>query len=356
MSEQTRLRTETVIPTADAESLLSVIKAELAEHDVSVQESGDGRTIAELSPYGMRIEFQKGAEGLTVRLAAREAGHLFFMKESLVGHTQKHDPEAAEAIRWSDQDAALARPPNFNVFDVVSAGDVGDGLRRVTLRGANVARFETGGLHFRAILPKTPGRAPVWPTVAANGTTRWPSGEDELHARALTVRHVHSDRGEIDVDIAVHAGGLISDWAATAAPGDVLGVMGPGGETQLPVSTGLLLAADRTGLPAMARLLALLPEDADGDAIVALPSVDAARAYLPATGLRLHALPDPDFRGGVRQAVRAIGDAHTIRYLWFAGEFADTQAIRAYAKGELGLDKTGQSCIAYWRDGYSGQS
>ncbi|MEM1275117.1 MAG: siderophore-interacting protein [Pseudomonadota bacterium] len=354
MTTEFAAETDTVISIEAPEDLFALMQAKFAEHDIAFQPEGASQVV-QLDEFGMRIEVELLEASLAVRLAAREAGHLFFMKEELIEIVEKIDPKMARDIRWSDADAQLDRPPNFDVFHVLAVTDVMDGLRRISLRAEHAERFTTGGMHFRAIVPKTAGRPPVWPSVGSNGVTLWPEGKDELHARTLTVRQVRVEEGQLDVDIALHAGGLISDWALAAVAGTEIGVMGPGGETGLPVHTGLMIAGDKTALPSIARLLELLPAEAEGDVIICAESLATATAYLPPTGLDLQFIPEAHFRGGIQTAVKEIAGRKPIKHLWFGGEFDDAQALRKFGKSQLGLGKGQNSCVAYWREGHAGE-
>ena len=55
--------------------------------------------------------------------------------------------------------------------------------------------------------------------------------------------------------MATHAGGLISAWAQMQDDAQEVGLMGPGGDEALPRNDGVVLAAELTGLPALARLI-----------------------------------------------------------------------------------------------------
>ena len=64
---------------------------------------------------------------------------------------------------------------------------------------------------------------------AKDGVPRWPEGAHQLHARYMTIADFDTAKRQITLDIVQHKGGVLSQWAKTARPGDKIGTMGPGG-------------------------------------------------------------------------------------------------------------------------------
>jgi NADPH-dependent ferric siderophore reductase len=146
-----------------------------------------------------------------------------------------------------------ALAPGLALMQVVSVTPRTPGFLRVRLRGPESARFTTGGLHFRLLLPQ-PGRQPVWPRIAATGRTQWPEGEDALHRPVHTVVDHGSDW--LAFDLFRHAGSPTCTSAETVAQGTETAIIGPGGGW-CPDAENLLLFGDETALPASARMLDL---------------------------------------------------------------------------------------------------
>lgn len=123
--------------------------------------------------------------------------------------------------------------------------------------------FVEGGLHARLLIPPK-GREPVWPHTEPDGRLHWPKGNDALTIRAYTIRSINLDRGEMNIDFVVHEGDDVpgATWALTARPGDPAGLIGPGGGG-VPAARKLILAGDETALPAIARIAASVPADAE---------------------------------------------------------------------------------------------
>ncbi len=168
--------------------------------------------------------------------------------------------------------------------------------------------------------------------------------------RNYTVRHCDGDL--IDIDVVRHGPGVATTWAAGAGPGDRVGLdharswylPGPGTDWQL-------LVADLSGLPAAARIIEKLPGGVPVTAIVEVAE-DEDLDYLPT---------HPDLTVvasvGTGNGYAASNLAHLVRelelppgrgYCWFAGEAAESRAVRKYLRGAGWaidqLDVTG-----YWR-------
>ncbi|MEM9631897.1 MAG: siderophore-interacting protein [Pseudomonadota bacterium] len=351
-----KFETETTIPVADPIKVMSVFVTHLEEeHDLQSEAAQDGSKFFEQN--GFSIKFSPGSHGLNVRITGPSESIFVFFKEEIAEHVREMDPAAAAKIRWSGESAREgALPPNFKVLTIKGSYEVFRGLQRVTLVHDDVESFATNDLHVKLMLPLTPKQPPVWPKMAANGAPVWPDGEDKLHARFVTLRHVRPDDGEIDVDIAHHNNGLISNWALQAEPEQTVGVLGPAGVITLRQTKNLFLAADSTGIATVARLLEVLPDDASGNVVVAAPGGYDIREYFPATRLHLHSV-DPDrFEREIVEKTRGLTSAGQTTYAFFAGEFQNAQDLRKLFKTRLKLDKSTQISTAYWRRGTPGYS
>src|SRR3546814_1783518 len=79
-------------------------------------------------------------------------------------------------------------------------------------------------------------------------------------ARDFTPRHFDHARTELTIDVALHAHGPATDWAATVTEGQEVGIGGPRGSMLIPDSFHThLLIGDETALPAIARRVDELP-------------------------------------------------------------------------------------------------
>ena len=263
------------------------------------------------------------------------------------------DREAVHSLGWTGGIKVGEMPSNFRIFRAVKRIAVYPGLIRVTLQGSDVEGFTRGGIHMRLMMPEARGREPVWPVIDENGRTIWPKGEDTLHARWVTVRHVRLDEREIDVDIAHHQGGLISDWASLDGDDQKVGVMGPASDEGLDFTKNVVLAADATGLPALARLIESVEGRVKGHLFAASPSQEILESYLPKSEMNVVAIDPDKFTEEVAERLRSCTN-QPVEYGWFAGEFSAAQAVRTVFKQTFGLDKHTQMSMAYWRRGLPG--
>ena len=318
------------------------------DHDLFFDISDAGVYSFEQSGY--RIELELKPSALRVMLEAPSARDMTFSKEGMVHHIAEFDPVAAQNIRWKNEQAGVGvTPANFRLLTVRNSVEVFDGMQRVTLHYPDIDSLQGHGIHFRLILPCNPSRPPVWPVMGPNGAPVWPEGEDKLHARYITLKNIRADLQEVDIDIVHHDAGPVSQWACGAAAGDVVGAMGPTGMHRLPDARSYFIAADGTGLPAVAQFMSRLPADDVGDVVVALPQTVDPLDYFPKSKLKLHVLPPHEFEARVLDLAKDLTVPGETDYGFFAGEFCNAQSMRGHFKKTLKLDKTSQISTAYWR-------
>jgi NADPH-dependent ferric siderophore reductase len=239
---------------------------------------------------------------------------------------------------------------------VSSVVDVHPHLRRITLAGGDLATFAPIGPDtFCYVLLPPPGSD----TLTIDQTFTWeqhaqmPPGERPVGAY-YTVRSWRPDVAELDMLFVLHGDGPASSWAARARRGDPVALWGPrSGFHPPPDVTWLLLAADETGLPAVAAILEQLP-----------PGM-AARVFAEVSNRDEHQpLPErPDIvvtwlhrDGRPAGATTLLADAVAastwptgIPYVWGGGESHAMTAVRHHVRDVRGLDRAHVSLVAYWR-------
>ncbi|MEM9633662.1 MAG: siderophore-interacting protein [Pseudomonadota bacterium] len=346
--------TEATIPVSDPKATMSMFVSHLEEeHDIQAEVAEDGSKSFEQD--GFSIKFKPLSQGLNVRIAGPNESVFIFFKEEIAEHVRELDPTAAANIRWSSENSREgALPPNFKVLTVKNSFELFNGMQRVTLVHEDVGCFASDDVHLKLMMPVDPARTAVWPTMAANGAPVWPGGVDKLHARFITLRHVRTQDGEVDIDIARHNNGLISNWACRAMPGQKVGVMGPAGAAVLRHSDNVFLAADGTGMAAVARLLESAHPNANGDVVVAAPGDYDISEYFPQTRFNLHSIAPEQFEKRILEMAQQLTASGKTSYAFFAGEFQNAQDMRKLFKSRLGLDKSSQMSVAYWRRGVPG--
>lgn len=230
-------------------------------------------------------------------------------------------------------------------------------MARVTLAGAELEGLtvEDPAASVRLLLPSPGAQKLVIP--------RWNGNEFLLPdgrrptIRTFTPRRVDPEALELDLDVVVHGGGVASEWAEAAAPGDPAAISGPGrGYTVDRDAPAFLLAGDETALAAIGQLLEALPagtpvqayiEVAHPDARVALP--DHPRATVEWRDLAPDAAPGDAIVAAVRDADLVPGTR-----VWAAGEAAGVQRIRRYLFEERGLSRVQTTIRGYWKRGRAG--
>ena len=313
---------------------------------------------------------------------------------------------------------AAARPrPAYRSFraTVARVERLTPHFTRVTFAGDELAEFGTAGFDQRVkvVLP-----------LASSGFAHFPADEDwyrawrELPAerrnpfRTYTVRAVRPAEREVDIDFVGHGdGGPASAWALQAAPGDDILLIGPdelseGRTIGIDWRPGdvetVLLAGDETAAPAICAILESLPADAQGAALIEIPSPDDRLEVRAPSGVDVRWLPrtSPGARHGER-LIPAVRDrvARTCRlrecataadaasraaleptgpgpgpdvdaasdavlwdvpegtsldgdcYAWLAGEASVITTLRRFLVKEAGLDRRQVAFMGYWRLG-----
>ncbi|WP_294642276.1 siderophore-interacting protein [uncultured Aureimonas sp.] len=308
-----------------------------------------------LTVYDCDTRLRFSGEVLTVVVEGREAGQHGVAKGVIAYYLQHILGDACPPLVWSGDGADTRELAHFREMRVVSAHQVTPHMRRVRLTGRDLARFATGGLHVRLLFPPK-GRAPVWPHAGPAALPVWPQGEDELVTRVYTIRRIDPAAGHLDIDVVLHdPPGAGCRWSREAAPGDPVGLLGPGGG-EVGEAERYLLLGDETALPAIARTLEGMPETATGHAIIEVdgPADEQALVHPPGMILRwLHRNGAPAgtttlLQDAARSTVAAGGPAP---FVWAGCEFGAFKAIRRFCRKDLGLKKNQHLVVAYWRRG-----
>ena len=241
--------------------------------------------------------------------------------------------------------------------EVVEVADVHPHLRRVVVRGDDLAAFApTAPDAFVYVLLPPPGRREptIDQTFTWEGFEQMPEADRPVGAY-YTVRRWDPGRRELTMLMVRHGdSGPASAWIDRAVPGLPVALWGPRTAYHPPAATDwYLLVADDTGLPAVAVILESLPAGTVAK-VFAEVAAAAERQDLPTSpGVEVTWLYRGDAPAGttslLADAVRSMDWPDGTPYVWGGGESRAMTAVRKFVRGERGLSRDAVSLVAYWR-------
>ena len=175
--------------------------------------------------------------------------------------------------------------------------------------------------------------------------------------RTFTPRRLDPGGLEVDLEIVVHGGGVASEWALGAEPGDPAAISGPGrGYGIDPDAPAFLLAGDETAIPAIGQLLETLPRERPVQVHieVAEPGARLALPDHPGATVAWHDLPPGAPPGQALLGALRAADLEPDARVWVAGEAACMQAVRRHLLQERGLSRGQTTVRGYWKHGRAG--
>lgn len=229
------------------------------------------------------------------------------------------------------------------------------GMVRLTFAGDDLATFRSTGIgdeYLRLFFPDEETGELVLPIIDENGSWTYPEGKPPVRCATYTVRRFDAEARRMDIDFVVHEGGIASEWAQSARPGDQMVINSPRGLYVPPADMQWqLLIADATGLPALARLLEQTPRDIKSRIFVEVATA-ADEQRLPehpgATVTWLHGCGNGMAPSRLEEIVRSVQLPAAPGYIWVAGEQKAVRAIRKYVRQELKLPADRYKLVAYW--------
>ena len=248
-------------------------------------------------------------------------------------------------------------PIRIRELTVLRRTSVTPRMVRVTLGGPNMDGFEShqADEHCKLVFPDPETGVTRYPWQAPDGEhLDWP--DPFPPTREYTIRRYDPTAREVDLDFVVHPGGLASDWAQRVEPGETLWMAGPRPGLIVPPEFGfVVMLADETALPAVARWLEELPDDARG--VVGIEVADAAEEQdlrVPA-GVAVTWLHRD---GAAPGSTRLLGDfaerielpTDTWTYVWAYAEAGCIKPVRRWARAQ-GVGKKQSDIGGYWKAG-----
>ncbi|MEV6770305.1 siderophore-interacting protein [Nocardia sp. NPDC051030] len=263
--------------------------------------------------------------------------------------------ERIDEVLAGTQGAKVGYPIGLREVGVVRSVPVGSGLLRITFGGPELDGFHSyvPDEHVRLVFPDDEG---VLRLPERDGLSlEW--GSPRPVSREYTVRRYSAEDGELDIDFAIHPGGLASEWALAATPGTRIYIAGPPGGVVVPRNYDrYLLAGDITALPAIARWLEWLPRNAFGWAFIEVSGAEEEIPLDHPVGIDVRwvhrgAVP-PGSSDALEQAVRGIEAPVGKRvYVWLAGEANCLRPLRGWVRKELGVGAKDSLIAGYWKRG-----
>ena len=186
-------------------------------------------------------------------------------------------------------------------------------------------------LRLRAPEFRTTGVPDEWVALTAPG---------QFQTRYYTVRAIEADL--LTIDVVIHEHGLVTEWAQTECVGDEVTLSAPKGSYLPPEDAQwVVLAADLTGLPAVARILETEPRPVLAYVEAPVGTEEAYPLSAPVTWL-----PAPASGSELAKTVEEIDFAATPGYFWMAGESAQMRDVRRWSRGRF--DAKHMTAMGYW--------
>ncbi|SCX37478.1 NADPH-dependent ferric siderophore reductase, contains FAD-binding and SIP domains [Klenkia marina] len=237
------------------------------------------------------------------------------------------------------------------VGTVVRAERLTPHLVRVVLGGEGLAGFGAGEftdhyvkLQFPA--PGAPYAAPFDAEVvqAEQPREHWPV------TRTYTVRAWEPGPGELTIDFVVHGDeGVAGPWAASARPGDLLQLAGPGGAyAPSPDADWHLLVGDDSALPAIAAALPRLPAGAPAHVFVEVEGAGDEQ-HLP--GVVWVHRGDRPVGSALTAAVLSAELPDGVPHVFVHGEAGFVRELRRAVRARYEVPRELLSVSGYWRTG-----
>lgn len=259
----------------------------------------------------------------------------------------------------------MTRPlPPYEVGRVVDTSPVTPLMRRVTLAAdgwrdtLSIAPDQQVKLFFSRDggTPRIPA-APEDGSGIAGWYARYLAVPADVRPwmRSYTVRALDPAAGRMVVDFVLHDDGAhagpASRWAARAAPGDVVGVLGPAVATyRTPAGEPVrLLVGDETALPAIGATVEQLPAGTRAVVVAEVAGPAEEQRWESAAEVTVHWVHRTGDHDALPAAVRAVPLPDGAVFAWVAGEASAVRSVRRHLVSERRLDRRAVSFTGYWR-------
>lgn len=232
-------------------------------------------------------------------------------------------------------------------------------FRRIVLGGEQLKGFSSKGFddHTKLFFPATAGEEVTPPTVSDDGIV-WPDGP-RPQSRDYTPLSFNAQSQELTLDFYLHDGGVASQWAEHAQPGDPLVIGGPRGSLLVPLTYGWqLYVCDETGLPAVKRRLGELRQSGANPHITLVIRAQSAQCaeYLdlaPEINVEWIITDGKSAEqadAAVMHKLKSLALPDSDYFVWLTGEGQFVKAMNDYFTLTQGMDPTFVRSVAYWHN------
>ncbi len=349
----TTLNAQLNLATLSATSYIDTLCDDLATLDFEVVRDAGGARVA--LPRGLGAARLEGSEdGLHIHAEAASERGISAIKFILGLRLERIAEAEKPDLAWTGYGADFEVLPSLREITVSAVVDLSPRMRRITFAGRDMARFHGEEIHVRLLFPPAGLARPEWPTPGKNGRPSWPPEERRPATRVYTIRDFDKEHGTVDIDFVLHGEhGVAGRWASTARPGQIIGMMGPGGGEPEPAAWHLF-AGDETAIPAIARHLQALPAPTRGVVLIEIADRAEEQALTLPAGMTLTWLHRNGAEAGrntlLLDAIRAVAIPENAEgcQFWLGAEAATAQAVRALWRDELHLPRRAVRALAYW--------
>lgn len=240
----------------------------------------------------------------------------------------------------------------FRQLTVKTVEELTPTMRRVILTDKSLSDFISPGFddHIKVFFPPI-GQSFIPPIITDKGI-EFDGEKPEM--RDYTPRAYDNEKQILTLDFALHETGIATDWARFAKVGDTLNIAGPRGSMIIPMDfDGYVLIGDETALPAIARRLEELPDEA---LTLVIAEVNSVMDELPLPNksntniVWLHRNGTPIgqadlFLQALQNYDLPTGDIH----VWIATETKVAQQLRDTLYGNPNVNKDYVKATGYWQ-------
>ncbi|WP_449758124.1 siderophore-interacting protein [Erwinia persicina] len=260
---------------------------------------------------------------------------------------------STDSVKASRAPQRVRNELRFRQLTVTGKTRVAESFWRIDFGGEDLSGFTSPGFddHIKVFFPEASGTLNL-PEVTEEGVV-WKEGQRPI-SRDYTPLFFDGVANTLTLDFFIHDGGVASDWAAQAQPGDRLGIGGPRGSLVVPDDYAFqLYVCDESGLPAFKRR----QETLSGQQHKLFAWVDEAvgQAYLE----KLNGVDVTWMGSGNMQSENLAALIDTFNtlplpagdyFIWLTGEGEFVKRLSDYFIEQRGCDATYVRAVAYWHD------